>query len=101
MRKFATKISKDALKNQIYITSNPKKGIVAKRKGTYFVSSQQKELGEDIPNKKQYIVSKQTPQEATDSALFVMSDPERQRLVDKTFEEIDRKYGKALRNLAK
>jgi len=40
-------------------------------------------------------------QETANSAVFVMSDPERQRLVDKTFEEIQRKYGKALSNLAK
>ena len=33
--------------------------------------------------------------------LFAMSDPIRQCLIDETFEEIDRKYGEALTNLAK
>ncbi len=33
--------------------------------------------------------------------LFAMSDPSRQSLIDDTFEEIDRKYGEALANLAR
>lgn len=45
--------------------------------------------------------TRQYVQEAVARDLFSMSDPNRQRLIDNTFEEIDRKYGEALSNLAK
>ena len=40
-------------------------------------------------------------QEVIAKDLFSMSDYSRQQLIDATFEEIDRKYGEALHNLAK
>ena len=40
-------------------------------------------------------------QEVIARDLLATSDASRQRLIDRTFEEIDRKYGEALTNLAK
>ncbi|GDX39853.1 hypothetical protein LBMAG21_01450 [Armatimonadota bacterium] len=40
-------------------------------------------------------------QEAVNSSLFVVSDPDTLCLIDELFEVVDLKYGEALRNLAK
>ena len=45
--------------------------------------------------------TRQYVQEVIARDLFAMSDPSRQRLIDETFEQIDRKYGEALTNLAR
>ena len=45
--------------------------------------------------------TRQYVQEVIAKDLFAMSEPTRQRLIDETFEAIDRKYGEALSNLAR